>query len=37
MTEVSGWKLWYKRIRERSTLACVSPMQFEGNRLAEQR
>jgi DNA-directed RNA polymerase specialized sigma24 family protein len=27
MAEVIAWKLWYNRIRQRSTLACVSPMQ----------
>ncbi|MBK6786915.1 MAG: hypothetical protein KBF65_15320 [Rubrivivax sp.] len=37
MAEVIARKLWYNRTREHSTLACVSPMQFEGNRRAEQR
>ena len=34
--EVVAWLLWYNRTRLHSTLAYVSPMQFEENRLAGQ-
>lgn len=34
--ETIAWLLWYNRTRLHSTLAYVSPMQFEQNRLANQ-
>lgn len=34
--EVMAWMLWYNRTRLHSTLAYVSPMQFEENWLAGQ-
>jgi transposase InsO family protein len=34
--EVVDWLLWYNRVRLHSTLAYVSPMQFEQNWLATQ-
>ena len=34
--EVVAWLLWYNRTRLHSTLAYVSPMQFEENWLAGQ-
>lgn len=34
--EVVAWMLWYNRSRLHSTLAYVSPMQFEANWLAGQ-
>lgn len=37
MDEVVAWMLWYNRTRLHSTLAYVSPMQFEENWLAGQR
>ena len=36
MDEVIAWMLWYNRTRLHSTLAYVSPMQFEENWLANQ-
>jgi len=36
MDEVIAWMLWYNRDRLHSTLAYVSPMQFEENWLANQ-
>ena len=36
MDEVVAWMLWYNRTRLHSTLAYVSPMQFEENWLADQ-
>jgi transposase InsO family protein len=36
MDEVVAWMLWYNRSRLHSTLAYVSPMQFEENWLANQ-
>ena len=36
MDEVIAWLLWYNRTRMHSTLAYVSPMQFEENWLASQ-
>ena len=36
MDEVIASMLWYNRTRLHSTLACVSPMQFEENSLASQ-
>ncbi len=35
MHEVIAWMLWYNRTRLHSTLAYVSPMQFEENWLAQ--
>lgn len=37
MDEVVAWTLWYNRFRLHSTLAYVSPMQFEDNWRATQR
>ncbi|MDZ7858173.1 integrase core domain-containing protein [Sphaerotilus sp.] len=34
--EIMAWMLWYNRVRLHSTLAYVSPMQFEENWLAGQ-
>ena len=36
MDEVVAWMLWYNRTRLHSTLAYVSPMQFEENWQANQ-
>ena len=36
LDEVFAWMLWYNRARLHSTLAYVSPMQFEENWLANQ-
>jgi len=36
MDETIAWLLWYNRDRLHSTLAYVSPMQFEENWLANQ-
>ena len=36
MDEVVAWRLLYNRTRLHSTLAYVSPMGFEENRLANQ-
>ena len=34
--KIVAWMLWCNRARMRSTLACVSPMRFEENWLANQ-
>jgi putative transposase len=36
MDEVVAWLLWCNRVQLHSTLACVSPLQFEENWLADQ-
>jgi putative transposase len=36
MGEVVVWMRWYNRTRLHSTLACVSPMRFEEDWLADQ-